>query len=173
MLQGDFAESLVAFRAGLAILEPLAMRDPANTLWQRDLATIRTLTASVMARQGDAAGALAAARDAIVIAEQMAARDPEDVQWQETLSSSHFIAGMVQLLTRSDAVEALAASRIGLAIRERLVARDPENVRWQKMTGGQPFRAWRGSGKAGRRRRGAGRSPGLARHRPAVGRTRS
>jgi hypothetical protein len=35
--QGEREQALAAYRAGLEIRETLARRDPANTLWQRDL----------------------------------------------------------------------------------------------------------------------------------------
>jgi tetratricopeptide (TPR) repeat protein len=75
--QGDRDDALAAYRAGLAIREALARRDPANTQWQRDLSVSQSKIGDVLVAQGDRDDALAAYRAGLAIAEALARRDPQ------------------------------------------------------------------------------------------------
>ena len=49
--QGDTAAALKSYRAGFAIAEKLASRDPRNSLWQRDLAVSYAISGRCRARR--------------------------------------------------------------------------------------------------------------------------
>ena len=50
--QGEFAEALGSYRAGLAIAESLASSDPSNAGWQSDLPMFYLKVGDVELRQG-------------------------------------------------------------------------------------------------------------------------
>jgi tetratricopeptide (TPR) repeat protein len=131
LTQADRDGALAAFRAGLAIREALARRDPANTQWQRDLSVSHNKIGDVLLTQGDRDGALAAFRAGLAIAEALARRDPANTEWQRDLSISQDRIGDV-LLAQGDRDGALAAFRADLAIAETLARRDPANTVWQR-----------------------------------------
>ena len=60
--QGQLAEALNAYRAGLAIAERLAVADPGNAPWQRDLSVSHEKLGDVLVAQGQLAEALKAYR---------------------------------------------------------------------------------------------------------------
>ena len=130
--QGDRAGALTAYRAGLAIAEALARRDPANTEWRHDLFSVsHDRIGDVLVAQGDRAGALTAYRAGLAIREALARRDPANTEWQRDLSVSQNKIGDV-LVAQGDRAGALTAYRAGLAIREALARRDPANTEWQR-----------------------------------------
>jgi tetratricopeptide (TPR) repeat protein len=129
--QGDGEGALAAYRAGLAIVEALARRDPANTQWQRDLSVSQNKIGDMLSAQGDGEGALAAYRAGLAIAEALARRDPANSEWQRDLSVSQDNIGDM-LSAQGDGEGALAAYRAGLAIRETLARHDPANAQWQR-----------------------------------------
>jgi predicted negative regulator of RcsB-dependent stress response len=129
--QGDRAGALESYRAGHAIRETLAGRDPGNAEWQRDLSVSHNKIGDVLVAQGERAGALASYRAGLAIRETLADRDPGNTQWQRDLSVSHDRIGDV-LVAQGDRAGALASYRAGLAIAETLVGRDPGNTEWQR-----------------------------------------
>jgi tetratricopeptide (TPR) repeat protein len=128
---GDRDGALAAYRAGLAIREALARRDPGNTVWQRDLSISHWKVGYCLVDAGDRDGALAAYRNGLAITEGLAGRDPDNTIWQRDLSVSHNNIGDC-LRDAGDRNGALTAYRAGQAIRETLAARDPGNMVWQR-----------------------------------------
>ena len=66
----------------------MALRDPANTEWQRDLSISHDRMGDVLVAQGDGSGALATHRTGLQIAEALALRDPANTQWQTDVAIS-------------------------------------------------------------------------------------
>ena len=85
--QGDGLGALVSYRAGLAIVEPLAKADPSDTDWQRGLSIFHGNIGHVPLAQGDGPGALASYRAGLAIRERMAKADMTG--WQRDLMLSH------------------------------------------------------------------------------------
>ncbi len=129
--QGDLSGALAAYRAGLAIAEPLAARDPSRALWQRDLSVSHDRIGDVLGAQGDLSGALTAYRASLAIRERLAVQDPSHTQWQRDLSVSHERIGDV-LGAQGDLSGALTAHRASRAICERLAGQDPSHTGWQR-----------------------------------------
>ena len=96
--QGNLPGALEAYRKGLAIMEPLAARDPGNTQWQRDLSISHNKLGDVLVAQGNLPGALEAYRKDLAIMEPLAARDPGNTQWQRDLPIS--LGRVADVLTR-------------------------------------------------------------------------
>ena len=124
---GDREGALTAYRAGLAIREPLARRDPGNTEWQRDLSVSHGKIGDVLEAEGDREGALNSYRASLAIDNTLTRRDPGNTEWQRDLSVSHERIGNV-LEAEGEREGALTAYRAGLAIRETLARRDPGNT---------------------------------------------
>jgi tetratricopeptide (TPR) repeat protein len=131
LAQGDSPGALAAYQASLAIAEGFAKRDPANTLWQRDLSEGHNMIGNVLVVQGDSQGALAAYQASLVIAEGLAKRDPANTEWQRDLSVIQERIGDV-LWEQGDFAGALAAYQASLAIAEGFAKRDPANTEWQR-----------------------------------------
>jgi predicted negative regulator of RcsB-dependent stress response len=131
LAQGDSPGALAAYQASLAIAEGLAKREPAHTLWQRDLSVSHDRIGDVLLAQGDSPGALTAYQASLAIAEGLAKRDPANTQWQRDLSVSHDRIGNV-LVAQGDGPGALAAYQAALTIAEGLAKRDPANTEWQR-----------------------------------------
>ena len=131
LAQGDSAGALAAYHKGLQIAEALNARDPANTLWQCDLAVSHNRIGDVLLAQGDGPGALAAYGRGLRTREALNTGDPTNTEWQRDLSVSHERIGNV-LRTLGDGAGALATYRKGLQIREALSAHDPANTLWQR-----------------------------------------
>ena len=129
--QGNLAEALQSYRAGLAIRERLAKADPDNAGWQRDLSVSYEKVGDVQVAQGDLAGALQSYRASLAIAERLAKADPSNAGWQRDLSVSDDKVGDV-LVAQGELAEALQSYRASLAIRERLAKADPNNGGWQR-----------------------------------------
>ena len=128
---GDLPGALSAYRAGMAIAEDLAARDPENEERRRDLTVWHNKVGDVLRAQGDLPGALSAYRAGMAIAEDLAARDPENAEWRRDLSVSHERIGEV-LAAQGDLPGALSAYRAGMAIRRDLAALDPANAGWRR-----------------------------------------
>src|SRR6516162_9624930 len=74
--QGDLAGARKEFGTALAILEPAAAKDPANSELQHDLATGHEHLGEVLQQQGDLEGSLSNYKSDLGIIEQLAAKDP-------------------------------------------------------------------------------------------------
>jgi tetratricopeptide (TPR) repeat protein len=129
--QGDLDAAVASYTAGMAIIERLAARDPANSERQRDLSVSHNKLGDVKRAQGDVDAAVAAYTAGMAISERLAAGDPANSEWQRDLSVGHDRLGDVQLAQGAlDA--AVAAYTAGMAIREQLAARDPANSERQR-----------------------------------------
>jgi tetratricopeptide (TPR) repeat protein len=82
---GDLERALDSYRASLAIAETLARRDPANSVWQRDLSVSHNKIGDVLLSEGKRDEALAAYRASLAIRETLARRDPANSEWQRDL----------------------------------------------------------------------------------------
>ena len=114
--QGERAAALEAYRAGLAIRENLARRDPANLDWQRDLSVSHERIGDVLVAQGERAAALEAYRAGLAIRENLARHDPANLDWQRDL-----IVSCVKI-SEAEPAEARAMLTRALAIACRLEA---------------------------------------------------
>ncbi|MGI4977413.1 MAG: hypothetical protein ACRYG6_10760 [Janthinobacterium lividum] len=65
-----------SFRAALAIMQPLAARDPDNMVWQHDLSGIHERMGGILLLYGDVAGAMGEFQANLSITERLVARDP-------------------------------------------------------------------------------------------------
>ncbi len=130
-IAGQSSAALLSYRAAGAIAETLAVRNPTDTQWQRDISASHNRIGNMLLAHGDGPGALAAFRKGLAITEILAAPDPANTLGQRDLSVGYNKIGDV-LLAQGDGAGALAAFRKGLAIAETLAARDPANTMWQR-----------------------------------------
>ena len=86
---GDGPAALASYRAGLAIREGLAKRDPNNSEWQRDLSVSWSNLGSFAVERKDWAEARAAFAKDLAIAERLAGMDRNNAEWQVDLAISH------------------------------------------------------------------------------------
>ena len=124
--QGNLFDALAALRTAVAVRERLALSDPTNLEWRRDLSVLRGRLGEILLTQGDFAGASAAHRASFAGLEQLVDIDPVNVAWQRDLSVSQSNLGDL-LLDQGDLPAALTEYRASLAIRERLVTKDPND----------------------------------------------
>ena len=69
--QGNLAEALKSYRAGLAIRERLSSSDAGNADWQRDLSVSYDRVGDILVKQGNLAEALKSYRAGLAIAERL------------------------------------------------------------------------------------------------------
>jgi tetratricopeptide (TPR) repeat protein len=112
-------------------MQRLALSDPSNAGWQRDLSVSHSKIGDVLLAQGDLAGGLRAYREALGVAERLALSDPSNAGWQRDLSVSRSKIGDV-LLAQGDLAGGLKTYREALGVRERLALSDPSNAGWQR-----------------------------------------
>ena len=74
----------------LAIRNALAVRDPSNTEWQRDLSVSHGNLGDVAMVQGKLEDAAQAYRDSLALQKQLAVGDPSNIQWQHDLMVSYW-----------------------------------------------------------------------------------
>jgi len=127
---GRHAEAARAFGDGLAILEKLAVYDPGNSVWQRDLSISYVGLGDVAVAQGKLAEAAREFGDGLAIAKKLAAGDPSNSEWQRDLSISYNRLGDVAV-AQGKLEEAARSFGDGLAIARKLAAGDPSNSQWQ------------------------------------------
>jgi tetratricopeptide (TPR) repeat protein len=127
---GDTDGALASAKRANDITQRLVSIDPANTIWQRDLAINESKIGDVLLRQGKLDEALAAYRNGLAIQERLA-RNRSNAQWQRDLSSSDSKIGIV-LMREGRLDEALAVFRDGLAIVKTLAEQDTGNPEWQR-----------------------------------------
>ena len=128
---GKLKDARSSYEGALEIAERLAVRDPENMKWQRELSVSHGRIGDVRLAEGDRPGALTAYQADLAIAERLAARNPENMEWQRDLSVSYDRIGEVRL-AEGDRPGALPAYQASLEIRVCLAARDPENMKWQR-----------------------------------------
>ena len=100
--QGDHAEALESYRAGMAIAQRLADTNPSDTQWQRNLSVSHNKVGDVLMAQGDDGGALESYRAGLKIAQRLAETDPSNMGWQRDLSVSHNKVGDVLMAQGDD-----------------------------------------------------------------------
>jgi tetratricopeptide (TPR) repeat protein len=105
--------------------------DPANNIWQYDLAITHERLGDLAVAAGDLTAARTSYQACRDIALRLTADDPTNTGWQRELSVSHNKLG--DLATAAgDLTAARTAYQTALAIRERLAAADPTNTQWQR-----------------------------------------
>jgi tetratricopeptide (TPR) repeat protein len=126
--EGDHKGALEAYRNCLAIRQSLAVADPGNAGWQRDLSVNREKIGDVLVAEGDVNGALEAYRADLLIAQNLATADPDNSEWQRDLSIS--LARVADALLRlNKQAEALALAQQALAQRHAAITRFPNDPR--------------------------------------------
>ena len=131
MVQGDLGAALAAAEQAKEILQKLAVLDPSNTEWQRDLSRSWNQLGDVRHDQGDLEGALEAYEQHRATAEQLAEADPGDKRLQRNLSLSWKKIGNVRH-DQGDLEGALEAYEKYHAIAERLAKADPGHAERQR-----------------------------------------
>ena len=111
--------------------QKLAVGDPSNREWQRDLSFSYYKLGNVAVAQGRLPEAAQAYRDSLAIGKTLAADDPGNTQWQRDLSLSYERLGDVAL-AQGKLEDAAQAYRDSLGIRNELAASDPRNREWQR-----------------------------------------
>jgi tetratricopeptide (TPR) repeat protein len=111
------------FRESLAIRERLAMTDPSNARWQRDLKVAYTNVGELLQAQHEFASAVEAYRAILALAERLAASHPGDTTRRHKLAIAHFPLAHV-LLQQGDLAGAVQVMRAGILITERLAPTD-------------------------------------------------
>ncbi len=84
--QGNLAEALKSFRAGLEISERLAASDAANTDWRHDLAVSFSKLADVHKRSGDETKARDYSRQGKAIMARLTKLSLENAVWKQDLA---------------------------------------------------------------------------------------
>ena len=74
----------------MAVQARLAIADPSNAGWQRDLSVSHNKIGDVLRAQGDLAGALKAYREDMAVAARLATADPSNADWQRDLYVSYW-----------------------------------------------------------------------------------
>ena len=82
MMTTDQDGAVAAYRDSQDIIRRLALSDPTNTEWQRDLSISFTKIGDAFALRDDCAGAVGPYRDGLKIAEDLSARDPSNTEWR-------------------------------------------------------------------------------------------
>ena len=129
--QGNAAEALQSYRAGLAIFEQLAQSDPGNAGWQRDLAVSYEKIGDIELAQGDFAAALNSYQQDLAISDRLAKSDPGNAGWQHDLALPYQKIGDVQM-AQGDLAAALRSYRESLERMQRLVSLDRSNKQWRE-----------------------------------------
>jgi tetratricopeptide (TPR) repeat protein len=84
--QGNLNEALESFRTSLAIVERLAVADPSNATWQRDLAFSHSNIGLVHRIQSNSAEALTEFRKGRMVIAALAGRSSGLEQWKKDLA---------------------------------------------------------------------------------------
>ena len=118
----------------VAIGEQLALRDPKNASWGKELAQGHQMLGKVMHMQNDVAGAVAQEEAALAIAKRVADLEDSNQELLDGLAYAH--AELAQELQfAGDPARAVAEFRAAQAIYEQLLARDPTNVSHESRLG--------------------------------------
>lgn len=128
--QGNTAEALQSYRAGLAIRETLLASEPHNPNYEFEVAESHRLIAGPVA-QSDLGEAIKEFRVALDMLKEALQHHPEDNLWQEELSSCYNGMGDIQDW-QGDADEAMESYNKARAITENLLQAEPTNSSWQR-----------------------------------------
>jgi len=129
--QLDFTGALKEYEAERDIFDRLAVADPSNTQWQRDLSVSYEKVGDVLVTHGQFAEALKVYRDSLALIERLVALDPSNTLWQRHISISYEKVGSV-LAAQGQLEDALTAFETSLALHVALVAKDRTNAQWQR-----------------------------------------
>jgi tetratricopeptide (TPR) repeat protein len=110
--EGNFAEALKSYQAGLTIRDRLTKLDPSHVDWQSVLATSYERIADVLKEQGNLSEALASYNESLTIRRRLAEVEPGDADRQDDLQ---FVLGRLsglayQLVLARDFATALEAA---------------------------------------------------------------
>lgn len=128
---GDPAGASDAFSEFLAISGRLAILDPGNAGWQRELAVAHSRVGDLTQALGDLVGAEAAFAESVAIYRRLVDLDPTHSGWQRELAVAHSKVGDLAE-AGGDLTGAQAAFAEFLSISRRLADRDPTNTTWQR-----------------------------------------
>ncbi|MET9224723.1 CHAT domain-containing protein [Lentzea sp. NPDC003310] len=115
----------------LAIAERLAVADPGNAEYQRDLSVSHNRLGDVAVAMGDIGTAREHFQAGLDIAERLAVADPGNAEYQRDLSISHEKLGGVAV-AMGDIGTAREYFQTGLDIAQRLAVADPGNAQYQR-----------------------------------------
>jgi len=129
--QGRLPEAYEAFGRSLTISQQLAVQEPHNTSWQRELAVVHSRVADVLQKRGQLVEAQAAFEQSLALSQRLVDQDPSSVVWQRDLATTYSRLGNVfQMLGKSS--EAWEAFEQDLAMTRSLAERDPNNSVWRR-----------------------------------------
>lgn len=122
---GQYTEAMTAFNRAAAVIEPLALAEPVNVVYKRDLWTV--LLNRGLTRLNSGGDAREELLRALQLKEWLAESDPRDTGHQRGLSVSRFAVGraLAQDGRGADAVRYLDGA---LAIGGRIAAADKSNL---------------------------------------------
>ncbi|QGZ43378.1 hypothetical protein GO485_28860 [Pseudoduganella flava] len=126
MAQGDDARAHADLSRAKALLAPIAARDPANHVWQAELADLDQELLALSVRRG-AGTPLAALREVRDRLQALAARDPANARWARVAAVARTRLGAA-LLAAGDAAAADAEAAAALAQLRRLHAAQPASA---------------------------------------------
>lgn len=127
---GQPADALLWIDKDLAITQSLAASDPANAVWQHDLATSQAKRGLLQDDLGQPAAALLSLDQAITLGRAMGAQGRKRPEWQRDVAATLELRGTL-LARTGHAKEAVLALRSALAMREQVAATSPGAV-WQR-----------------------------------------
>jgi len=122
---GNIEDGLRSHVESLAIWEKLVREQPANTDYQRHLATIENCRGNLLSVTGHTEDALESLGKALAIVQRLARENPRAIQLQRDLAINHYNIGNVQSASRHPD-QALKSFGKALAIKERLAREHPE-----------------------------------------------
>ncbi|WP_072379414.1 tetratricopeptide repeat protein [Novosphingobium sp. NDB2Meth1] len=125
--EGNLAEALHEFQAGLGIVEALARADTSSASLRRDISVSLIKVGDVMVAQGRLDDALERFDRSLEIAESLAAADPSSASLRRDISVSLNRVGDV-MVAQGRLTEALKRFERGLEIMEALARADPSSA---------------------------------------------
>jgi tetratricopeptide (TPR) repeat protein len=129
--QGDSAAALAAFQRSLAIVEEIALTEPAIGEFQQGLAIGHAKVGDALLTTGDPVGALASFEASRAIFARLVAENPGDTGKQRYHGAILSWIGDLHL-SQARLPEAMHAYRAYFAIMDKLASRDPSNGGWQR-----------------------------------------
>ncbi len=127
---GDSAGALEDYSAGVDIGKRLMAAEPANVVWQEELAVSLIHVGDVKASLLDVDGSMAAFTEGLETWRKIAATDPGNMLWLHEVGMALNSIGDIQL-GAGWIDQAKASFEEGLEIDRRLNRADPEHKRWQ------------------------------------------
>ena len=129
---GNSNAAIRSYQAGMLIAQKLAVTDPSNSQWQRDLSVSHNKIGDTHRAQGDLAGALKSYQAGMTIRQKLAAADPSHSGWQTDVAISAWKIGTLKGSPQSSA-ERRAVLEQGLRILDTLAQREllaPTQAEW-------------------------------------------